>query len=313
MFRYDVLCLGAATVDVFLDSTVPLSTVELGDKVLIDSVERHSGGGGTNTAAGLSKLGLNVKVLCKLGDDHDGEFIEKDLRKYNVKNICKNKSRKNTNFSAILSSGGDRIIYAYKGASNDLSMGDFKLSQLNTRWIYLATLMGKSFQTGKKVAEYAHKNNINLFFNPSQYLAAKGKKYLRSILKATTVLVLNKEEAEAVLGRTGSITFLLNGLSKIGPRIVVITNGKKKMYAIADGKVCSLMPPDVKVVHTAGAGDAFNAGLLAGLIKKYSLPEAISLGQACSSSVIQHMGTKNKLLTEKEAQKLIKRYKIRCT
>ena len=101
------------------------------------------------------------------------------------------------------------------------------------------------------------------------------------------------------------------GLNKLGPEKVIITNGAKKCYALANNTIYSLIPPDVKIVHTAGAGDAFNAGFLAGMIKKYSLEDALKLGQVNSSSVIQHFGTKNKLLTEKEAKRMIKKYKLK--
>ena len=81
------------------------------------------------------------------------------------------------------------------------------------------------------------------------------------------------------------------------------------MYALHKDNIYSLVPPDVKVVHTAGAGDAFTSGLLAGIIKKYHFEKALQLGIVNSLYVIQHIGTKNKLLTIKEAHTAIKKYK----
>ena len=312
--KYDVLCIGSATVDNFLTTDCSLKCVNLGDKILVTHMEKHSGGGATNSAAVLSKLGLKVKLLTKLGNDHDAEFILNELKMYKLKNICLHTSNKNTNSSTLIScpQDKDRIIYAHKGASSDLSLNDFKISQLNAKWIYMASLMGKSFQTAKKIAQHAKKKNINLLFNPSLYLAKKGKKQLKSVLAATTIIILNKEEAQALLkNKTDSVKELLVGLNKLGPEKVIITNGAKKCYALANNTIYSLIPPDVKIVHTAGAGDAFNAGFLAGMIKKYSLEDALKLGQVNSSSVIQHFGTKNKLLTEKEAKRMIKKYKLK--
>ncbi|MBU0457780.1 MAG: carbohydrate kinase family protein [Nanoarchaeota archaeon] len=316
MFKYDVLCIGSATVDSFLTIEQPLQEVKLGDKVLVNSVEKHSGGGATNSAAALSKLGLSVKILTKMGGDHDADFIIKELKEYKIKNICQHHSIKNTDSGTIISSvkEKDRIIYVHKGASLDLSSDDFKKSQLNTKWIYLASLMGKSFQTTKKIISYAEKKKVKILFNASSYLAKKGKNYLKSILKATSILVLNKEEAQALLkSSSNNSSQLLRSLHQFGPETVVITNGNKALYALHDNVVYSLIPPKVKIVHTAGAGDAFTAGLLAGIIKNYSFENALRLGQVNSSSVIQHIGTKNKLLTEREAQQLIKRYNIKVT
>lgn len=320
MFKYGVLCVGSATADNFLTIGQPLSKVKLGDKVLVKAIEKHSGGGATNSAAALTKLGLKVKVLTKLGNDHDADFVSKELKKYNIKNICMNRSRHNTDSATIISSlkEKDRVIYVHKGASTDLSVRDFKQFQLNTNWIYLASLMGKSFQVAKFLANHK-KKNTRLLFNPSLYLAKKGTNSLRTILKAADILVLNKEEAQALLQDSSEkISFLLKKLRKCGPKTVIITNGSNKMEAVTtetNGKkrelIFSLTPPNVKIADTTGAGDAFTAGFLAGMIKNYSFEEALKLGQANSTSVIQHIGAKNKLLTEYEAEKLIKKYKIK--
>ncbi|MBT3814746.1 carbohydrate kinase family protein [Candidatus Woesearchaeota archaeon] len=313
--RYDVLCVGSAVLDKFLTTDCSLKSVKLGDKVLVSHQEVHSGGGATNSAAALSKLGLKVKLLTKLGNDHDAEFILKELKQYKLKNICLKHSKKSTDFSTIIScphKDRDRIIYVHKGASRDISTNDFNKSQLKAKWIYLASLMGKSFQTGKEIAQYAKKKKINLLFNPSLYLAKKGKRYLKSVLDATNILVLNKEEAQVLLStQSGSHKKLLMGLHQLGPETVIISNGRKMLYTLHENNIYSTLPTDIKVTHTAGAGDAFTAGLLAGIIKKYDFEDALKLGIANSLSVIQSIGTKNGLLTEPEAKKLIKKYKIK--
>jgi 2-dehydro-3-deoxygluconokinase len=106
---------------------------------------------------------------------------------------------------------------------------------------------------------------------------------------------------------------LLKKLKKYVKDTVIITNGPQKLYALHQNYVYSLQPPKVKIIHTAGAGDSFNSGFLAGMIKGYAVEEALKLGQANASSVIQHFGTKNKLLTQKEAKKLMKKYKIKVS
>lgn len=321
MLKYDVLCIGSATVDHFFTIEKKLSEIKPGDKVLASKLEMHSGGGGTNSAAALAKMELKVRVLTKLGNDHAAEVIIKELKAYKIKNIAKFPSRKNTDVSTIISStkDKDRIIFVHKGASQDLSEHDFTKSKLNAGWIYLATLVGKSFNTGKKIALYAKENKINLLFNPSFYLAKKGKGKLKSILDATTLLVLNKEEAQALLDtRETSGKKLALALQDLGIRTVVITNGDKILYAVDRNIVnvntfYTLQPPKIKVVHNAGAGDAFTGGLLAGIVKGYGFAYALRLGQVNALSVIQHLGTKSGLLTNKEALRKMRYYKIRLT
>ena len=311
--RFDVLCIGSAVVDHFLETKEKFKDIKLGDKVLVKDLEVHSGGGATNAAAALSKMGLRVKMLTKLGMDKEADFILNEMKSYGVKNICLHRSKKGTNFSALISSEKekDRVIYAYKGASKDLTINDFKKSQLRARWIYLGSLMGKSLQTAKQIVKNARKKKVKIFFNPSLYLA-KNRRILKTILKTTEVLTLNKEEAQALLGRkTNSYKPLLQGLHRLGPKMVIVTNGPKTAYAFYNGCFYSITPPVVKVKNTAGAGDSFNSGLLAGIIKKYSFEDSLKFGMANSLSVIQHVGTKNKLLTEKEALQVIKKHKIK--
>ncbi len=317
MSRYDVLCVGSATVDTFLTIEQPFSSLKLGDKVLVKSVDKRSGGGATNSASALAKLGLKVKTATKIGDDEDGNFILKELKASGIENIFQVRSKQQTDLATIISSTKekDRIILVHKGASADLSAKEIPVSQINSSWIYLATLTGKSFHAAHKIVALAKKKKIKLLFNPSLYLAQKGKKYLSTILQNTAILVLNKEEARALLKTSSSsFEFLLQELQKCGPQTVIVTDGRRGVYALQDNTVHSLnKTPDVKIVHTAGAGDAFTSGFLAGLIKNYSFDDALRLGQVNASSVIQHVGAKNGQLTEQEAKVLMKKYNLQIT
>ncbi len=307
----DVITIGSATVDHFLTIDQPFSSIKAGDKILVKHVETYSGGGATNAAAALSKLGLRVKTLTKVGNDHDAEFVLQDLKRYKVDNLCRHRSKHHTDFSTLISSTKekDRIIFAFKEASRDLERADFNRKELTSSWLYLGSLMGKSFQVIKKII--SSNPGRPVLFNPSLYLAKKRKKYLTPILKATTILVLNLEEAQAVLNTSSTkIDFLLQELHRLGPSMVIITNGEKPLHALFNRTMYSLQPPKVKVAHTAGAGDAFTAGFLAGIIKKYSLEDSLRVGQVNALSVIQHIGAKEILLTEKEARKWMKRFKI---
>jgi len=313
MFRDDVLCVGSAVVDRFMTVDVPFSALHLGDKILVKSTETHSGGGATNSAAALSLLGLRVSMLTKLGYDQDSKFIAQEMRKYNVHNLCTHHSERSTDVSTIIFStkDHDRIIFTHKGASQDLTIHDFKLSLLSPQWIYLASLVGKSFEVAEYLGNYALKTRTKLLFNPSLYVAQKGMKSLRSILVATSLLVLNKEEAQALVGKKLPTSQLLTALNYSGPETVVITDAEKMVYALHQGKIYSVLPPKVKVVQTTGAGDAFASGLLAGMIKRWSFEDSLCLGLVNAASVLQDVGAKNKLLTEQRAKEAMKKYRIK--
>ena len=309
---YDVITIGSATIDVFAAVSKKFKEINLGDKTLIKSISFETGGGGINSAVGLSRMGLKVAFLGKLGHDHNAFKILHELKKEKVKFIATLPSQYPTSYSFIIKSTQekDRVLLAYKGASDYLGYNDFSKSELNTRWIYLATMLNKSFKTAKKIAKYAGKNNIRLMFNPSTYLASKGKLYLRPVLKYSTILVLNKSEAGLLLKeKSCRVTDLLKKLHKLGPKIVVITEGERGAAAYDGSSIYSLPAYHVKTISVTGAGDAFASGFLAGILHKNDITHALELGMANAASVIQYFGTKNKLLTYIHAKKFINKRK----
>ena len=306
----DAITIGSATVDVFARINKKFSEVKKGDKVLISELKFETGGGGLNAAVGLSRMGLDVCFLGKLGHDLHAYKILHELKKEGISIIRTAPSNKATSYSFVELSekDDDRIIYTHKGASDDLEYKE--VPKLFTKWVYMATMMGRSFQTCEKIAKYCRKNKINLMFNPSSYLAAKGKRYLKKILDATTVLVLNKKEAKLLLNSNiDSIDFLLKSLWNLGPNIVLITEGSKGVNAFDGVHAYFIKPNKIRAVSTAGAGDAFASGFLAGTIKHNDIKTALRIGQANAESVIQYYGAKNRLLNYKDAIKNINRNK----
>jgi sugar/nucleoside kinase (ribokinase family) len=98
---------------------------------------------------------------------------------------------------------------------------------------------------------------------------------------------------------------LVKGLKSLGPKIVVVTEGSKGVAAYDGIDIYTLPAYNVKVVNTAGAGDAFASGFLAGILHKQDISHALELGNANASSVVQYFGTKNKLLSYIQAKKFI--------
>ena len=230
----DVITIGSSTVDVYGLINKGYREVKKGDKVLVTDLDFEIGGGGVNSAIALKRMGLKVGFLGKLGKDHNAHLIIKELKDEKVGIIETKASNDFTSYSFILISkkDGDRIIYHHKGASDHLKYNEVPVSKLNTRWIYMATMMKDSFKTCEKIAKFAKKKGIFLLFNPSTYLAAKGKNYLKNILKNTEALVLNKSEAKLLLGsKTNDISKIVKGLYELGPRIVAVTEGKKNLHA----------------------------------------------------------------------------------
>lgn len=323
---HDVITVGSSTVDVFaktkfselikiMDSKGErdLLAYPTGSKLLIEQLEFTTGGGATNTAVALSRLGHKVACISKMGSGSNSEKVRKHLErdKVNTALLVQDKTGR-TGYSIILDSiQHDRTILAFKGSNNNLRFNEINLKKLNTKWFYFSTMMNESFKTLEKLAKFAEKKGIKIAFNTSEYLAEKGIIYSKEILKRTDIFVLNKEEA-ALLTKKSDVGSMLMFLGKFA-KIVVITDGKNGANAY-DGKYAyRIRANKIKVVETTGAGDAFASSFLSGMIKKNNIEFALKLARANAESVIQHHGAKNRLLTYKEALQSIKKYPAKIT
>ncbi len=323
---YDIITIGSSTVDVFARTKNPelikiidskgetdLLAYPTGSKLLIEQLEFTTGGGATNTAVALSRLGHKVACISKTGCGSNSEKIKRHLKRDKVNDsliICTKNGR--TGYSIILDSlEHDRTILAFKGSNNDLRFNEINLRKLKTKWFYFSTMMGEAFNTLVKLAKFAEKKGIKIAFNASSYLAEKGIDYSKEILKRTEIFVLNKEEA-ASMTKKEKIEDMLKTLQKLA-KTVIITDGKNGTKAY-DGKyLYTLAPNNIKILETTGAGDAFACTFLSGMIKKNDIEFALKLANTNAESVIQYHGAKNKLLTYKEALKAMKKYKTKLT
>lgn len=294
-----VVCIGSATVDRIVTINSSLRAIAPGDKILASSFFQQSGGGATNVAAGLRRMGIAADIVSKIGRDNDAMFIRKELAQYNIRNECQTSGSLPTSSSVIISSqkDADRIIFVHEGSP--LSEKDLPKNLRSAEWVYLGSGSGKTIDTLKTAADIS---TGRILFNPSLYLAQKGKSVLHPILKKTYILICNREEAQAIVGQKKPVPQLLHLLHRLSPAIVIITSGRDPLYASVFGRRYMLFPQHVRVVDATGAGDAFNSGLLAGIIKKYAFEDCLRLGYANAVSVIQAFGAKTNLLAEKRAR-----------
>jgi len=105
--KYDVVTMGSAVVDAFLDTDTAETHGKIcypvGSKLLIKCLEFMTGGGGTNTAASFSKMGLKTGYLGKLGSGHNAGIILRELKKMGI-SFLGMQAKERTGYSVILDS-----------------------------------------------------------------------------------------------------------------------------------------------------------------------------------------------------------------
>ena len=298
---YDIITIGSASIDIWVKSHYEVAHVKnhldigfrKGAKILADKFQITTGGGGTNTAVAFSRLGLKTGYIGSIGNDTAGKIILDDLKKEKVDFLGSIK-KMSSGHSVVLAGVGDRTILAFKGANNMLSFSDIP-KNLNSKWIYAGTMVGKSFNTELKFLKLMKSKGSKIALNPSSYLTSKGLNKLNSLLSIIDILILNKEEAE-LLTREKKLSKIFSKLSRFNFQAVVITNGSKPVFAQNDLKIYNQGVGNIHPVDTTGAGDAFGAGFLYGIMKGNSMKRSLYFGCKEAHSVLRHIGAKNNLL-----------------
>jgi ribokinase len=278
---------------------------------LIEHLDFQIGGGGTNTATTFARQGLKTGYLGKLGEDPAGYAVKNFLMKERIDFLGIAEGQ--TGYSVILDSEeDDRTILTYKGANNELQQKEIKerLATVKTKWLYCSSMLGDSYETMLHVMKKVQKQRGRVVFNPSSYQAKEGLGTLQRVLDHVNILILNKEEAEELVGhQSNDTTELLHILAAAGPEIVIITKGKDGASLFDGKKVIHIAPSHkLKIVETTGAGDAFASGFVAGQALGYDLHHSMALGMKNAESVISHYGAKNNILTRKQTEKILENF-----
>ena len=312
---YDIITIGPATRDVFIKSkkfktlkskkfiTGRGLCLNLGSKIYLDDLFFATGGGGTNTAATFVKQGLRVAYVGKVGKDPGGRVIKEELDELRIKHFISEDKRRKTNYAVILSaSDKGRTILVYHGASHFFEKEDIPFDKIRARWFYIAGLSGESAKTLLPLVNFAKKKGIKVVLDPSSAQISMGWKKMKNILSKVDVLKLNQEEAARLAGLPyQKEKEIFRKLDKVVGGIVAMTKGPKGVV-VSDGKYLFRAGTfkEKRHVDRTGAGDAFGSGFVAGLIKTNKIEEAIRLGSANGTSIVEYFGAKNGILTKQD-------------
>ncbi len=282
--------------------------VTFGDKIPYESVEIVTGvGNSPNAAVSAAKLGINSYIITDVGGDKNGEDCLNSLKQNGVEiDFVKIHKDKNTNYHYVLWFGVERTILVKH------TEFDFKFPNLNdfeVNWIYLSSLAENSLPYHIEIAEYLKSHpNTKLAFQPGTFQMKLGVEKLKDLYLRTEVFFCNVEEAERILGiQTKDIKTLSDGIHKLGPKIVCISDGPNGAYASDGENIWSIpMYPDTaEPVDRTGAGDAFASTFTSALIIGKSIPEALTWGPINSMSVVQKVGAQAGLLPRGKLEELL--------
>ena len=164
----------------------------------------------------------------------------------------------------------------------------------------MSLISDKSWQLHEDLLAYLNENpEVKLAFQPGTFQFKWGTEKLAGIYKRSHIVVMNREEAVDVTGKSyDSIRELSNGLHDLGPHIVVITDGPNGSYASYDWKLVTIpnYPDPAPPLDRTGAGDAFASTIVAALAQGESMDTALTWAPVNSASVVQKLGAQAGLL-----------------
>ena len=329
----EVICIGSSSKDIFfpvaggkiLNTPEELTSqkklaFELGAKFQADNIYEVPGGCAANVAQGLSRLKIKTACYTKIGNDHTGKWIRKELKKegVDVRFLQVDRSCR-SDLSAIIvdRKNKEHLIFFNRDANKNLELNRRVLKR--TKKLFVSALNGDWENHFDVLLEISQSNNIGVYFNPGQRNIKDNPAKIFEMIKKTEILILNKDEAIEILQNNeieknpdnlNNEVFLVKCLNDMGARIVALTDGDRGAWLFDGKNVFKAKSKADKIVDTLGAGDSFSSGFLAGILSGESIDNSLRWGISNSLSVIRHYGAKRGLLDKKSILEKFSKVKL---
>ncbi|MBM4432462.1 MAG: carbohydrate kinase family protein [Chloroflexi bacterium] len=298
--KIEVIGLGALN----MDYLYKVERILVDGETVVSEAVSSPGGSAANTIYGLAKLGVKTGFTGVIGGDADGKALLQDFQRVGV-DTSQIKVKRKAKTGAVLcltDNLGQRSLYVAPGANNLLTFDDLDLIYINqAKMLHISSFADeRQFQALLKLVKKLSPA-VKVSFAPGALHASKELKALAPILSRTHVLFINRNEIKKLTGKdfaAGAEVCL-----KRGCHIVAVTLGKGESYKnviatsyIRDAEHEYIIEANTRAkvteVDTTGAGDAFAAGFLYGLLKGKKLGECGRIGDIVARFCIAKMGAR---------------------
>ena len=255
------------------------------------------GGKGANQAAAAARLGADVTMLGRVGQDAFGDAMLDNMMMQGVETGYILRDRREPSGIALIQiqEDGDNSIVVAPGANGRVSIDDVDRA---TELIWGASFLVVQFEVPLPVVRHAigvaASKGVPVVLNPAPAYSVDS-----GFLEGVTFLVVNETEAETL---TGLAVSDLSGaraagieLQAMGVPVVIVTLGGEGALLVAEGKPLHVPARKVKVVDTTAAGDAFIGGLVASLDRGLDLPDAVRYATCAGSLATTVLGAQTSL------------------
>jgi sugar/nucleoside kinase (ribokinase family) len=256
------------------------------------------GGGTIATAlATLAAFDVGCAFIGKLSDDDFGRFALRSLEamKVDVSRVVVQPGRLSPfSFSVLERDSPRRTVFHTAGNLDPLGPEQADLACLEGAELLL--IDGNQTEAQIRAAEEAHRLGLRVVLDAGSLREGMGE-----LVALSDVLIASERYASEVAPR-GEVEDSLIELSRMGPRVVVVTMGKDGSIGLECEKLVHQPPLQVEVVDTTGAGDVYLGGYAYGLLQGWPLERCMQVASAAAGLSCRNLGARAALPDMREVE-----------
>jgi sugar/nucleoside kinase (ribokinase family) len=305
-----IWCLGISNLDII---TQPITHWPVfGGAVSSDTTEMHLGGMALNTAVSIAKIGTTpVGLISCLGRDFSASILKRDLEAYHIdiSRLCYTDKANTGNAICFIHPGGERSFVLCMAANHYLNESNIDFDAMEEGdFLHVGGAMIMNGTRGDDLANIllrAKERNVTISLDTCWDGTGQWRKILEPCLKYVDIFETNEQEA-VLYAEKENLKDALYYYSSFNIDIIVVKMGNQGALIKSNdfsGKI-PIFPVDT--VDATGAGDAFDAGFLIGLINGWSVEQAGVFGCAVGAKCVTAFGASSGVVSYQETLKMIK-------
>lgn len=277
----------------FADSILPDQIHNLNVSFFIDRFQEKLGGNAGNIAYTLSLLGEQSLIVATVGRDFAPYQEHLDGLGLSLEGIRQLEDEVTASAYIMTDRSSNQITAFHAAAMMTPSSYDFpRLDPAED----IALIGPSNMDDMVRHPRIYRQKGIRYIYDPAQQLPVLPARQLLEAIAGAWLVVGNDYEVQLIANITGLSHARIAAMTGLG---LIWTCGEQGAHVLTpDGKEQQLPAlPVASVRDPTGAGDAYRAGLIKGLLLKQSLPEAARLGATCASFCIESEGTQGHTFT----------------
>lgn len=259
-----------------------------GETLMASDVNHYGGGKGANQAIAAGRLGGEVSMIGRIGNDEYGNIIYNNLVSsgINVQGVEMNADNPTGTAYINVSDRGENNIVVFSGANSRLDPEQINRHEyLFEKAEFCLIQMEIPIETIGHVIHICKIKGVKLLLNP-----APAQTLNQSLLRDVYMILPNESELDILCPHGPNIEDKARYLYELGVQNVLVTLGSKGSMLLNRDGIQYFSAIYVKPIDTTAAGDSFIGGLAVGLSEKMEASEAISFASVVAGIAVSREG-----------------------